>query len=197
MEDLIRHAMDAMGIWSVFWLSAAGPYVFPAAGEIAIVLAAGTRSGPLWQIVALATAGGAASDHAAYWVGRLGGSRLVARFLSPQRRLEYERRIASQAPPWLVLGRLVTGVRTYLAVAAGVGRYSYRHFSAYNLAGCVIWAVAFTIIGYALGAAFDVRGFVTQVERYGLVVAGVVILAYIAVLAVRYMRRRAAGKHAG
>lgn len=191
MEDVIRHALDTMGIWSVFWLSAVGPYVFPAAGEIAIVLAAGTRSSPLWQIVTLAAAGGVASDHAAYWVGRLGGSRLVARFLTPQRRLEYERRIARQAPPWLVLGRLVTGVRTYLAVAAGAGRYSYRLFSVYNLAGCLIWAIAFTIAGYALGAAFDVKRFVTQIERYTVVVAGLVILAYVVVFGSRYLRSRA------
>jgi len=57
MEDLVRHALDAMGVWSVFWLSAVGPYAFPAAGEIAIVLAAGTRSSPLWEVVVLATAG--------------------------------------------------------------------------------------------------------------------------------------------
>jgi membrane-associated protein len=191
MEDLVRHALDAMGVWSVFVLSAVGPYVFPAAGEIAIVLAAGTRSSPLWQIVVLATAGGIASDHAAYWVGRIGGSRLVARFLTPQRRVAYEERVARHAPPWLVLGRLVTGVRTYLAVAAGAARYSYGLFSAYNLAGCVIWALAFTLVGYLLGAAFDVKSFVDQIEHYSLVVAGLVILAFIAVFAWRWWRRRA------
>jgi membrane-associated protein len=197
MEDLIRHALGAMGVWSVFWLSALGPYVFPAAGEIAVVLAAGTRSSPLWQIVALATAGGVASDHAAYWVGRIGGSRLVARFLTPQRRVAYEERVARHAPPWLVLGRLVTGVRTYLAVAAGAGRYSYRLFSAYNLAGCVIWALAFTVVGYAIGAAFDVKRFVDQIEHYSLVVAGLVILAYVAIFVWRWLRRRDASKKSG
>jgi len=180
-----------MGVWSVFWLSFVGPYVFPAAGEIAILLAAGTRSGALWQIVVLATAGGVASDHAAYWVGRVGGSRLVARFLNEERRIEYEKRVAQHAPPWLVLGRLVTGVRTYLAVAAGAGRYGYGLFTVFNLAGCVVWAVAFTIAGYALGTAFDVKRFVNQVERYSVVVAGVVILAYIAIFTWRYFRRRA------
>jgi membrane-associated protein len=193
VEEVIRHALTAMGVWSVFWLSFVGPYVFPAAGEIAILLAAGTRSSPLWQIVILAAAGGVASDHAAYWVGRLGGSRLVARFLNQERRIEYEKRVARHAPPWLVLGRMVTGVRTYLAVAAGAGRYSYARFIAYNLAGCMIWAVAFTIAGDALGAAFDVRSFVNQVERYSVVVAILVILAYIGVFAWRYFRRRAAG----
>ncbi len=192
MEDLVRHALDAMGVWSVFWLSAVGPYAFPAAGEIAIVLAAGTRSSPLWEVVVLATAGGAASDHAAYWVGRIGGSRLVGRFLTPQRRIAYEERVARHAPPWLVFGRMVTGVRTYLAVAAGAGRYSYGLFSAYNLAGCVIWALAFTIVGYLLGAAFDVKTFVDQIEHYSLVVAALVILAYIAIFVWRWRRRRAA-----
>ena len=191
MEDLVRHALDAMGVWSVFVLSAVGPYVFPAAGEIAIVLAAGTRSSPWWQIVVLATAGGIASDHAAYWVGRIGGSRLVARFLNPQRRIAYEERVARHAPLWLVLGRLVTGVRTYLAVAAGAARYSYGLFSAYNLAGCAIWALAFTLVGYLLGAAFDVKSFVDQIEHYSLVVAGLVIVAFIAVFAWRWWRRRA------
>lgn len=192
MEELVRHALDAMGVWSVFWLSAVGPYVFPAAGEIAIVLAAGTRSGPMWEIVALAMAGGVASDHAAYWVGRIGGSRLVARFLTPQRRAAYEERVARHAPPWLVLGRLITGVRTYLAVAAGAGRYGYGRFTAYNLAGCAIWALAFTLAGYLLGAAFDVKSLVDQIEHYSLVVAGLVLVAYVAVIVWRWRHRQTA-----
>jgi len=192
MEDLVRHALDAMGVWSVFWLSAVGPYAFPAAGEIAIVLAAGTRASPLWEIFLLATAGGIASDHAAYWVGRIGGGRLVASFLTPQRRIAYEERVARHAPPWLVLGRLITGVRTYLAVAAGAGRYRYDLFSAYNLAGCVIWALAFTLVGFLLGAAFDVKSFVDQIEHYSLVVVALVILAYVGVFVWRWRQRRAA-----
>src|SRR5919201_6091435 len=76
MTQTLHNLLGSLGVWSIFWFSAIGPYAFPAAGEIAILLAAATRAYPVPAIVILATAGGVASDHAAYWFGRRDGSRL-------------------------------------------------------------------------------------------------------------------------
>src|SRR5260370_28002874 len=99
MEDLVRHALDAMGVWSVFWLSAVGPYAFPAAGEIAIVLAAGTRSSPLWEVVVLGTAGGPARAPTPHWVGRIRGGRTPGRFPTAHPRAARSHRRAPPPPP--------------------------------------------------------------------------------------------------
>jgi membrane-associated protein len=190
VTQTLQHFLGSLGVWSIFWFSAIGPYVFPAAGEIAILLGAATRAYPMPAIVILATAGGVVSDHAAYWFGRRAGSHLVARFLQPDRRLVFERRIQQHAPLWLVLGRLVTAVRTYLAIAAGIGKFDYGRFTLYNLVGCVLWAIAFTALGYFLGAHIDARSLVTALERYSLAIIGVVVAIYVGLFLLRRFRTR-------
>lgn len=193
MGDFVRQMLGALGVWSIFWLSAVGPYAFPAAGEIAIVLAAGTRAYPPLEIIGLAIAGAVVSDHLAYWFGRLAGSRLLARVLSEQRRKTYESRIERQAPPWLIFGRLVTALRTYLALAAGAGRYRYDRFSTFNLIGCAIYAVAFWCLGYLLGAAVDLKAVVAEIERFAGLIAILVIATYVGVFLIRVVRKRRRG----
>jgi membrane-associated protein len=190
MTQTLHNLVGSLGVWSIFWFSAIGPYAFPAAGEIAILLAAATRAYPIPVIVILATAGGVVSDHAAYWFGRRAGSRLVSRVLTPERRLVFERRIQQHAPPWLVVGRLVTAVRTYLAIAAGIGKFPYGWFSLYNLAGCTIWAVTFSAMGYFLGGHIDAKALVDALERYSLAIVGVVVAIYFGLFLLRRVRTR-------
>lgn len=187
--EIFRHFIESLGIWSIFWFSAIGPYAFPAAGEIAILLGAATRAYPIVAVVILGTAGGVVSDHAAYWFGRRAASPLVARFLTPERRLVFERRIDRHAPLWLVLGRMITAARTYAAIAAGAGRFDYARFTLFNLAGCAIWAVSFSAIGYFLGTQLDVKALIDGLERYSLLIVGLVIGIYLALFLVRRLRR--------
>ena len=56
-----------------------------------------------------------------------------------------------------MLGRFVPIVRTYIPVAAGIGRMPYSHFIKYNVIGAVLWAVGVTLLGYWLGSYAFVR----------------------------------------
>ena len=42
-------------------------------------------------------------------------------------------------------------MRTYIPVAAGVGKMPYRHFVKYNVVGALLWGVGVTLLGYFLG----------------------------------------------
>jgi membrane-associated protein len=57
----------------------------------------------------------------------------------------------------IVLGQFVPFVRTYIPVAAGVGKMPYRHFALFNVIGALIWGVGVTLAGYSLGSVAFVK----------------------------------------
>jgi membrane-associated protein len=76
----------------------------------------------------------------------------------------------------IVLARFVPIVRTFITLAAGVGKMPMRRFVAYSAIGGVGWATGVTLLGYWLG----------QVEFLGnhidLVLVGVVAVSLIPIL---------------
>ncbi|NTV40033.1 MAG: hypothetical protein HGA51_08800, partial [Demequinaceae bacterium] len=55
----------------------------------------------------------------------------------------------------IVLAQFVPFVRTYIPVAAGVGKMPYSRFVRFNIIGALVWGVGVTMLGYWLGR-FDV-----------------------------------------
>jgi membrane-associated protein len=51
----------------------------------------------------------------------------------------------------IVLARFVPIVRTFITLAAGVGRMPFRRFITYSAIGGVLWATGVTLLGYWLG----------------------------------------------
>ena len=42
-------------------------------------------------------------------------------------------------------------MRTFIPVAAGVGKLSWRKFTTYNVIGVLLWGTGVTLLGYFLG----------------------------------------------
>src|SRR5680860_555295 len=51
----------------------------------------------------------------------------------------------------IVLAQFVPFVRTYIPVAAGVGKMTYPRFVRFNVIGALVWGVGVTMLGYWLG----------------------------------------------
>jgi membrane-associated protein len=51
----------------------------------------------------------------------------------------------------IVLARFVPIVRTFITMAAGVGRMSFTRFATYSAIGAVLWGTGITLLGYWLG----------------------------------------------
>ncbi|MCW2973669.1 MAG: DedA family protein, partial [Thermoleophilia bacterium] len=164
-----------------------GPYVFPAAGELAVVAALGVGVA-VPEVLLLALVGSIASDQLAYGAGRVGGSGLAHRMLLPHRREQLERRVHRHAVTALIPGRMVPGARTWIAVLAGVARLDYRRFSLLNLAGCALWAAVFTVVGVVFGATADVEGIIDGIRHW--VWPIVVTITLLIAARVLYIRRK-------
>lgn len=110
---------------------------------------------PLWVACLVLTASAILSNVVGYLVGaRLG----PAVFNRPDSRLFKQEHIDTTFAFFdrhgnraIVLARFVPIVRTFITLAAGVGRMSMRRFVTYSAIGGFLWATGVTLLGYWLG----------------------------------------------
>ena len=155
---------------------------------------------PLWATVVAGAAGAVVGDSLGYAVGRTVGERLLARI--PRRLVEPRqveratallRRLGGRA---VFVGRFTAALRALVPGLAGIAGMPYRTFPVYNLAGGVLWAAGFVLLGFAAGRAYP------TVERVagkvGLVLLGTIVAAaVVAALVHRRRRPRSAGTTGG
>ena len=175
----------AYGYWIVFTAILLDNAGLPIPGEL-LLLAFGVvaKDGHLDLLLGLLVAATAAmaGDSLGYWLGRLGGGRVLARL---GRRPRFQPGSAS-----VVFGRFVIGARVLLAPLAGATRMPFGRFLVFDSVGCLVWASAFILIGYASGVRLEVM---QQSLRVVSVAAQSLIVAALGAWAIsRFMKRRAA-----
>jgi membrane-associated protein len=87
----------------------------------------------------------------------------------------------------VVLARFVPIVRTFLPFVAGGAGMSYRAFTIYNLAGCVLWVVTCVGAGYLFGNIPVVK------NNFTLVALGIVAVSMLPMVVELIRARRGAG----
>jgi membrane protein DedA with SNARE-associated domain len=159
--ELLMGLFVAYGYWIVFTAILLDNAGFPIPGEL-LLLAFGmiAREGYLDPLLGLAVAATAAlmGDSVGYWLGRLGGTRLLARIgRAPRFKPGYVT---------LVFGRFVIGARMLLCPLAGASRMAFPRFVACDGLGCIVWAGVFILVGYASGMRLEVLQQSFQVVGY-------------------------------
>jgi membrane protein DedA with SNARE-associated domain len=175
----------AYGYWIVFTAILLDNAGLPIPGEL-LLLAFGivAKDGHLDPILGLVIAATAAmaGDSLGYWIGRLGGDRVLAR-LGQRPRFR-------PGDVTVVFGRFVIGARVLLAPLAGLTRMPFGRFLIFDSVGCLVWAGAFILIGYASGVRLEVM---QQSLRVVSVAAQSLIVAALAAWTIsRFVRRRTA-----
>ena len=195
--ELITGLMMSYGYLVVLVGAALDNFGLPASGDV-VLFAGGWMSNEgkiKLPLVMLSGFGGALlSDNAMYWIGRTGGRPLVnrisktplLRFVISQKNLaKVEKFFAAHGGKSVFLGRFGPGLRSMTPLFSGVSRMSYRKFLPYNLAAVAVWAVAYTIVGYAFGEYWSALLTVAKSVGYGFVGLAVLLLAFYV-----YRRRR-------
>ncbi len=142
---------------------------------------------PIGLVVTITGIAAILGPQSGYLIGRLAGPRIFSR---PDGRVFKKANVDKTHAFFekyggraIVLGQFVPFVRTYIPVAAGVGRMPYRHFALFNIIGALIWGVGVTLAGYSLGSVAFVK------DHYEIAVGLVLFVSLIPIM-VEWIRHR-------
>lgn len=200
------------GLYAVFALMAVDA-LLPVGGELAMlyagVMAAGAVSSASVSVfgielgtgietyVALALAGSfgyLAGSLVGWGIGARGGRPLVERHgrwlhLSPDGFARAERWFERRGSWAVFLGRITPLVRSFISIPAGVLGSPIGPYTILTLLGSLIWCFAFAGVGWAVGDQWETVHHDFRYADY--VVVAAVVIAIVAVVALRLRRRRA------
>jgi membrane protein DedA with SNARE-associated domain len=191
----VTHLLTTYGLVLLFAIVAVESMGVPLPGETAIIAAAVLASTKhhfsLVEVIVVAAAAAIIGDNIGYWIGRLGGRRLLERW-GPLKRYSdrvlppAERFFARHGGKAVFLGRFVSVLRVTAAWLAGITDMTWWRFFLWNALGGIVWAAAVASVAYYAGkAAADAIG------HYGAYAGGaVVVLLVLGLIGVRLWRRR-------
>jgi membrane protein DedA with SNARE-associated domain len=191
---VVENIVSEAGLFILFVLIGMESAGIPLPGETALVAAGVLASRGHFDIVAVIVVAASAAivgDNAGYWIGRLGGRKLLKRWAWLDRHAARllpwsERFFARHGAKTIFIGRFVAVLRVTAAWLAGISKMPWWRFLVWNAAGGVCWAVLVGLVAYYAGqAAADAIG------HYGLIGAGgVIVLALAGYVVFWYLRRR-------
>ena len=195
MLDTLVNLIENYGYVALALSLALGSAGLPLPGESALLVAAAfaaTGSLSIEAVVAVAAVSVIVGDAAGYWVGRKGGRTLLARYgrylrLDEGRIGRIDGFFDRHGPKTVFFGRFVSGLQTYAALFAGIGRMPYARFTAYNVAGGIVWAALYGTLGYVFGRNLDLVERAVKYAGGGLLAA--IVLVVVGALAWRWVSR--------
>src|SRR5271170_5065261 len=165
----MEHFLETWGYLAIFVLSFISTMALPVGAEVAIIYGGVLASGQIAHephhlslalVIVVALAGELAGSLAGYLIGSLGGRPLVDRFgkyvLLTHRDLDRaEAWFARRGDPFVLFGRFIPLLRSFVSFAAGLGEMAVAKFALYTAVAVAIWCTALASVGYALGASYQ------------------------------------------
>ncbi|HEX3947863.1 MAG TPA: DedA family protein [Acidimicrobiales bacterium] len=205
----MEHFLTTWGYLALFVATFVSAMAIPVGAEIAIGYAGALASGQLTTtghdhlhlalVIVVATLGEVVGSTAGYVIGRFGGRPLVDKvgkyILLTHRDLDRaEAWFARRGEPFVLFGRFIPLLRSFVSLAAGLGEMAWAKFLVFTVIGCAVWCAALSSIGYSLGSSWHhvLKGF----SYAGYVVAVLIVLAVIVVVIhrIRVVRAEKAGR---
>jgi membrane protein DedA with SNARE-associated domain len=192
----VTHLLLTYGLFLLFVVVAVESAGVPLPGEVVLITAAVYATPKehhysLWSVIVVASAGAIVGDATGYWLGRLGGRPLLARWGPIDR---YSRKVLPPAERFferhgakaVFAGRFVSFLRVTSAWLAGIAHMSWWRFIIVRSIAGIIWAVLFGVMAYEFG-----RAAVEAVARYGAyAIAALIVAALLVFLGVRVWQKR-------
>ncbi|MBE9100594.1 DedA family protein [Vacuolonema iberomarrocanum] len=195
--DTAKELAHQYGYWTIFFgimLENAG---VPIPGET-ITLVGGFLAGEgelgYRGVLASAIAGAVLGDNVGYWLGVLGGWKLLVRIgtlfrVSEERLLDAKKRFSENAEKAVFLGRFVALLRIFAGPLAGIAGMPYPSFFLCNLAGAITWGSIMVTLSYFVGQLIPLEQLVAGVTQFGIFA----LLAFVAAIALPiWLERRMA-----
>jgi membrane protein DedA with SNARE-associated domain len=190
----LTHFFTSHGLPLLFVVIMLESFGLPLPGETALIafgVLASQGHYSVVEVIVVAAAAAIIGDNVGYWIGRVGGRRLLERWGPIRRYAERvlppaERFFARHGGKAVFLGRFVSVLRVTAAWLAGITGMTWWRFFLWNASGGIVWATAVSLVAYYAGkAAADAIG------RYGAYAGGAVVVVLIVGFFVqRKLRRR-------
>lgn len=117
---------------------------------------------PLWLLLLTIPLAAVAGDQCGYLIGAKAGPAVLerpgARRLGRQYIARARNYFETRGALTVLLARFVAVVRTLTPVMAGASGMPHRTFTAYSVAGSVLWGAGVPLLGYLLGGIAFVQG---------------------------------------
>ena len=134
--------------------------VVPTGAVVGAAAAIATTTGRLWlpAVILLATAAALVGDIITFAAGRAGSGlalRIVERGQTPERLAAMRERFSARGGRLVVIGRLLPAGRIPVLLAAAALAYPWRKLVPAAALGCLLWAIAYAVLGVVSGGIFD------------------------------------------
>lgn len=160
---------------------------------VGLFIGTGALGVPLWVACTAMFVAAFLGDQIGYMIGSKAGPKIFnrpdSRFFKQEYIEQTHQFFDKYGGPAIILARFVPFVRTYIPVAAGVGKMNYLHFARYNVIGALLWAVGVTLLGYWLG------GFPLVRDNIEVALILVVFVSLLPIL-IEYLKKRSQDKRA-
>jgi membrane protein DedA with SNARE-associated domain len=192
----VSHLFDTWGYLALVVVTLLAAMGLPTGSELAIAFAGALASGKIAHaphfslaiVIALAAVSELIGSYLGYWIGRVGGRPLVQRLGRVVRVTDRdldrtEQLLARYGKRFVLFGRFVPVVRSFVGIAAGLGRMAVVPYTICTALAVAIWCTAFALVGDAFGRQWHhVAGLLGPV---GYVLVGVVVVTALVFAVVR------------
>mgnify|MGYP001619207305 CR=1 FL=1 len=175
--------IDQSGYFGIFILSALESAAVPIPSEVVVPFAGflvqqGRFS--FWGVVSLVSSANLAGGAGIYWISRLAGRPILERFgkyiLVSNRELdEAERLFQKHGSKFVLIGRILPVIRTFISVPAGVAKMNFLKFSFYTYFGSLPWNFALVLAGFKAGENWDILS--SYFRQFDFVIIGLILIA--------------------
>ncbi|HNW49760.1 MAG TPA: DedA family protein [Prolixibacteraceae bacterium] len=200
-QSLADWYMNNMSYVTIFLLMALESTFVPMPSEIVIPPAAWkAASGDLnvFMVVLVATAGaiiGASFNYfMSLWLGRpivyaFAESKVGKLFLlSKEKVMKAEAYFDDHGKSSTFIGRLVPGIRHLISIPAGLAKMDFKQFILFTAIGSTLWHAILAALSYFLYSQKEMFDKYMKEISYGLLVIGIVFIAYLVLRAIRKKR---------
>ena len=194
--DALLQGVVKYGSWVVFGGVLAEQIGLPFPSQ-AILLAAGALVGSgrlnLMVVLAAATVASLIGDVLWYWIGRVGGARVLGWLcrISLERDScvrKTERLITTQGARSLIFAKFVPGFSLVAPPLAGVARMPFLQFFGISAVGGVIWSGAFVALGWMFSSQLEVAA--RWIAHFGKSAIALLAIVFAAYLTVKFIARQ-------
>ncbi|HHP7230787.1 MAG TPA: DedA family protein [Xenococcaceae cyanobacterium] len=196
--DRAQEIAQQYGYWAVFVGIALENTGIPLPGETITIVGgflAGSGELDYWGVLGSAIAGAVIGDNFGYWIGRIGGWKVLVRvaqlFRLPEEKLELAReKYGKNAAKAVFIGRFITLLRIFAGPLAGITQMPYKQFLLYNFGGAALWALTIVSLAFFLGQIVSLKQIVLWVTQAGILALVTVILVVSLSIWLNYRRSK-------